>query len=478
MAARTELELENGTSPAATSTEKEEQSGSSQSDVNPIDWDGPDDPEMPSNWPKSKRWINTMAVSTLTLLTPFASSMIAPAVQLIMDDMGEINRNLGSFSVSIYLLGYAFGPLFLAPLSELYGRLPVYHICMFLFLLTNVACVLSVKMPMFIVFRLLTGLVGACPLTLGPASVADCFRQEERGRAMAIWNMPVLLGPSLGPAVGAYVSRSLGWRWNFWLLVIIKETHPPTLLKKKQKKLQKLHGTQHGSSALPSDTTNQLLKKSLARPLKMLFLSPIIFGLSLLTAIAYGTLYLLFTTVSEVFQTRYGIVTNVGLVYLGFGSGQIVGLFLFGLVSDPILKRLASKGGEMKPEYRLPLMIPCSAIIPIGLLVYGWTAQFRVFWFVPIIGTFLIGFGMITVFSSVSTYLVDAFPVYAASATAANTVLRSVGGALLPLAGPKMYEALGQGWGNTLLAGLSLGMIGMIIVAYKYGERLRTKAEY
>lgn len=147
--------------------------------------------------------------------------MIAPAVQLIMDDMGETNSNIGSFSVSIYLLGYAFGPLFLAPLSELYGRLPVYHICMFLFILTNVACALSVNMPMFIVFRLLTGLVGACPLTLGPASVADCFRQEERGRAMAIWNMPVLLGPSLGPAVGAYVSRGLGWRWNFWLLIIM-----------------------------------------------------------------------------------------------------------------------------------------------------------------------------------------------------------------------------------------------------------------
>lgn len=210
----------------------------------------------------------------------------------------------------------------------------------------------------------------------------------------------------------------------------------------------------------------------------MLFLSPIIFGVSLLTAIAYGTLYLLFTTVSEVFRTRYGIVTNVGLVYLGFGSGQIVGLFVFGLLSDVIVKRLAAKGGEMKPEYRLPLMIPCSAIIPIGLLVYGWTAQFRVFWFVPIIGTFLIGFGMITVFSSVSTYLVDAFPVYAASATAANTVLRSVGGALLPLAGPKMYEALDQGWGNTLLAGISLGMIGMIVMSYKYGERLRTKVEY
>lgn len=209
----------------------------------------------------------------------------------------------------------------------------------------------------------------------------------------------------------------------------------------------------------------------------MLCLSPIILGLSLLTAVAYGTLYLLFTTTTEVFKTRYGIITNVGLVYLGFGCGQIVGLFLFGAVSDAIVGRMA-KGGEMKPEYRLPLMIPGSATIPIGLLIYGWTAQFKVFWFVPIIGTFFIGFGMITVFTSVGTYLVDAFPAHAASATAANTVLRSVGGALLPLAGPKMYKALDQGWGNTLLAGVSFGMMGMIVVAYKYGERLRTGSKY
>ncbi|KAM5350934.1 hypothetical protein ACJ41O_003657 [Fusarium nematophilum] len=468
-----EPDLENNPPGVVTPTEKRLPDSQDATNVNLVDWDGPDDPEMPLNWPSSKKWINTMAVSTLTLLTPFASSMLAPAVQQVMRQMGETNQDIGSFSVSIYLLGYAFGPLVLAPLSEVYGRLLVYHICMLLFLLTNIGCALSINIPMLIIFRLLTGLVGACPLTVGPGTVADCFRQEERGKAMAIWTMPVLLGPSLGPAVGAYVSRGLGWRWNFWLLVIMRETHPPTLLKKKTQKLQKLHNNPQLRSAKDlNESHGQLFKRSLARPLKMLFLSPIIFGLSLLTAVAYGTLYLLFTTVAEIFQTRYGIVTNVGLIYLGFGAGQLVGLFLFGIVSDAIVRRLA-RGGEMKPEYRLPLMIPCSAFIPAGLLVYGWTAQFRVFWFVPVIGTFLIGFGMITVFTSVGTYLVDAFPVYAASATAANTVLRSVGGALLPLAGPRMYKALGQGWGNTLLAGLSFGMMGMIVVAYKYGERLR-----
>ncbi|KLO81659.1 multidrug resistant protein [Fusarium fujikuroi] len=472
--------------PAPAMTEKDEREGLPQTVSHCLDSDGPDDPDLPLNWPKSKKWTNIMIVSILTLLTPFASSMIAPAIQPIMDEMQETNPNIGSFMVSIYLLGYAFGPLFLAPLSEIYGRLPIYRICMFAFLLTNIACALSVNMPMLIIFRLLTGLAGACPLTIGPASVADCFSQQERGRAMAIWNMPVLLGPSLGPAVGAYVSRGLGWRWNFWLLIIMtgavlvvcafvqKETHRPTIQRKKLRTLRKERDTEESSPTTPH---RQLIKRSLARPLKMLFLSPIIFGLSFLTAIAYGTLYLLFTTVSETFKTKYGIVTNVGLIYLGFGCGQIVGLILFGMVSDPILRRMA-RDGELKPEYRLPLMIPCSAIIPVGLLVYGWTTEYGVFWFVPITGTFMIGFGMITVFTSVSTYLVDAFPTYAASATAANTVLRSVGGALLPLAGPKMFDAIGQGWGNTLLAGVSLAMITMIVISYKYGERLRTGAKF
>ncbi|QKD62357.2 major facilitator superfamily domain-containing protein [Fusarium oxysporum Fo47] len=451
--------------PTSTMAEKEKHEDLPQPPNDSLDLSVPDDPDMPLNWPKSKRWINIMIVSILTLLTPFASSMIAPAIQPIMDEMHETNPNIGSFMVSIYLLGYAFGPLFLAPLSEIYGRLPVYRICMIVFLLTNIACALSINMPMLIIFRLLTGLAGACPLTIGPASVADCFSQEERGRAMAIWNMPVLLGPSLGPATGA-------------VLVICafvqKETHAPTLQRKKLRKLQKERDTEDFPVATPH---SQLIKRSLARPLKMLFFSPIIFGLSFLTAIAYGTLYLLFTTVSETFKTKYGIVTNVGLIYLGFGCGQIVGLILFGMVSDPILRRMA-RGGELKPEYRLPLMIPCSAIIPIGLLVYGWTTEYGVFWFVPVIGTFMIGFGMITVFTSVSTYLVDAFPTYAASATAANTVLRSIGGALLPLAGPKMFDAIGQGWGNTLLAGVSLAMISMIVISYRYGERLRIGAKY
>ncbi|KAH6682203.1 major facilitator superfamily domain-containing protein [Plectosphaerella plurivora] len=459
-----------------------------------VDWHGPDDPEMPLNWPQVTKWCNVLLVATLTFLTPFASSMFAPAIGQVMDEMGTTDRDVGTFGVSIYLLGYAFGPLFLAPCSELYGRLPVYHICTALFLVLNMCCGLAVNMPMLVVFRLLTGVVGACPLTIGPGSVSDLFRQGERGRAMAVFTMPVLFGPSVGPAVGAYVSRSLGWRWTFWLLIIMtavvyvislifqQETYPPALLRRKAARLRKETGNPHYRAAdkLDQSSSNQqMFWTSIVRPIKMLALSPIILGLSMLTAVAYGILYLLFTTMSDMFQEYYGIVTNVGLVYLASGLGQFAGLLCLGWFSDPLVARMAKRaGGEPKPEYRLPPMLPGGAMLPIGLLIYGWSAHYRVFWFVPLIGQFLIGVSMITVFIPVLTYLVDAFTMYAASASAANTVFRSAGGALLPLAGPRMYASLGQGWANTLLAGISLVMLGKVLVAIKYGERIRTHPKY
>lgn len=76
---------------------------------------------------------------------------------------------------------------------------------------------------------------------------------------------------------------------------------------------------------------------------------------------------------------------------------------------------------------------------------------------------------------SVQTYLVDAFTEYAASAAAANTVLRSLVGALLPLGGRKLFENLGIGWGSSLLGFIGLATIPVPVLFYLYGERIRHK---
>jgi len=99
--------------------------------------------------------------------------MFAPSVGVVMAEFHSTNIDLASFVVSIYLLGYAFGPLALAPLSEMYGRLPLYRISTVLFILFNVGCAKSTNLTMLIIFRFMTGLAGSCPLTLGPGSIAE-----------------------------------------------------------------------------------------------------------------------------------------------------------------------------------------------------------------------------------------------------------------------------------------------------------------
>jgi MFS family permease len=180
--------------------------------------------------------------------------------------------------------------------------------------------------------------------------------------------------------------------------------------------------------------------------------------------------------VSTLFTSIYSIsAANVGLVYLGCGAGQFVGIIVLGYISDRIVQRMAKhRNGEMKPEFRLPPLLPAVFFMPIGLLTYGWTAQYELYFMIPVLATTMIGLGAICVFMPVATYLVDAFTEYAASATAANTVFRSIGGALLPLCGRRMYAALGYGWGNTLLAGAGVAMAPVVWIFLKYGERIRT----
>lgn len=245
------------------------------------------------------------------------------------------------------------------------------------------------------------------------------------------------------------------------------------------KTLRKETGNENLRSKLdPGISTRDYFIRAIIRPTKMLLFSPIVLTLSVYMAVVYGYLYLLFTTLTLVFEKGYGFSSGtVGLAFLGIGLGSMLGLAIFGIVSDKIVKRMSAKG-EMKPEYRLPPLIPGSLLVPIGLFWYGWTAETHQHWILPIIGTMWVGFGLLATFMPIQTYLVDAFTIYAASAIAASTVLRSLVGAFLPLAGPSLYSALGLGWGNSLLGFIALAMAPSSWIFFKYGERIRKNPRF
>ena len=146
---------------------------------------------------------------------------------------------------------------------------------------------------------------------------------------------------------------------TIFAFIFLRETYPPVLLELKAKRLRKETGNEDLRSKLASPyTPRQVFKLAFIRPMKMLLFSPIVLALSTYVAVVYGYLYLLFTTITEVMEVTYHFSSgSVGLTYLGIGIGAMVGVISFGLTSDRILKYM-SKNGQMKPEYRLPPLIP------------------------------------------------------------------------------------------------------------------------
>ena len=267
---------------------------------------------------------------------------------------------------------------------------------------------------------------------------------------------------------------------TIFVIIFNRETNPVILMERKTKRLQlelerpELRSCYENTKSEEKNKAGILLRR-LATPLRLLLQSPIVAIIALYIAIVYGCLYLLFTTVTDVFQNTYHWGVGVsGLSYIGLGMGFIVGQVVFGLVSDKIVIRLTKRNdGVFKPEMRLPLCILYALFVPISFFWYGWSVNAPTHWIVPIIGLFPFGFGMVGIFGTLQTYIIDSYPRYAASGIAAVTVTRSLFGALLPLAGPYMYDAMGYGWGNSLLGFLTLAMIPMPILFHRYGQILR-----
>lgn len=183
---------------------------------------------------------------------------------------------------------------------------------------------------------------------------------------------------------------------------MVRETYPPVLLERKVKRLREETGNPllKPATSVANQGISQRTRiyRSVRRPLVLLFGSPIVFLFSVFIAVVYSYQFLLFVTIPIVFGDgdggTYGFsVGETGLAYLGIAGGLLIGNFIFGCISDRILSNKA-KGRELKPEYRLPLMIPAAFCIPTCFFIYGWSTEYALHFMLPICATSLLGIGL------------------------------------------------------------------------------------
>ncbi|KAI0837074.1 MFS general substrate transporter [Hypoxylon sp. FL0890] len=453
-----------------------------------VTWNGSDDPEHPYNWPFFRKWAITILLSNGGLVTLMSGAMLAPALESISADLGTGEEETQIF-LSIFVLAFAFGPMVLSPLAEVFGRRPVWILSSCFYILWNTVAGFSHSPGLMIASRILSGIGASAEFAITNPVLSDCWIPSQRGVSFTISTFIPLLGPAIGPIIGGAVSQSIGWRWTFWILSIydgllvliaiflFRETYEVIILNRRAAKLRESTGNPYYTKAQgASETLASRVGGALTRPIRLLLTQPILQLVGFFLAYNFGILYLVLSTFATLWIERYGQTqTQSGLNYIALVIGYTIAAQVGGRLMDRLWSYLKAKAGNnTAPEYRVPLMIPGAILIPLGLFIYGWTAERHTHWIVPDVGIAILGCGIINNTQSLQAYVMDAYREYVASASAASQFLRSITGFAFPIFAPAMYQALGYGWGNSVLA-LTFVVIGWPapFLLWRYGATLR-----
>ncbi|KAF2746861.1 synaptic vesicle transporter [Sporormia fimetaria CBS 119925] len=450
------------------------------------------DPENPKNWSKAYKWWCTMVVAVTCLIVAFNSSVITPGIDQVSAEF-NVSRVAALLSVTLFVIGFGVGPMVFAPLSEVVGRRPIYASTLLVAVIFTIPGAVAKNFGTLLVTRFLAGVSFSAPMTLVGGTLADMWRNEERGVPMAAFSAAPFIGPAIGPLVGGYTSMALGWRWLYWLQLIasgfvwavitftVPETYAPTLLKKRAKKLRKETGNEKyvTEEDLDMRPLKERLMIFLVRPFQLLFLEPIVLLISVYMSVLYGLLYMFFIAYPIIYQDGKGYSKgSTGLMFLPLMVGVILSAACGPFVNKHYVSLVHKHNGNPPPEARLiPMMISCWCI-PIGLFIFAWTSYPRLHWAGPAFAGFPVGFGIILLYNSANNYLVDSYQHQAASALAAKTFLRSFWGAGVVLFTSQMYNRLGYQWASTLLAFIGLACCAIPYVFYYKGVAIRKHSKY
>ena len=230
--------------------------------------------EKPINMPLWKKWTITMLTALMTAIITFCSSVFSSAAHAtaIEFHVSEVVTLLG---LSLFVMGFALGPLAWGPISEKYGRKRPLMIGFFAFAIFQIPLALGQNLTTVLISRFLEGAFGASAMVINSAMFADFWAPTDRGIASSVYAASTFAGPTLGPILGSMIVEShLGWRWIAWVTLIVAvpagvaaqlflpETYEPVLLERKAKRL--------GLQVKVGIGAGEFVQKFLTKPLRML----------------------------------------------------------------------------------------------------------------------------------------------------------------------------------------------------------------
>ncbi|RPD65674.1 MFS general substrate transporter [Lentinus tigrinus ALCF2SS1-6] len=375
----------------------------------------PGSPEDPQNWSRPYRWYLSLLSCFLVFVTTFASA--APS-GYAADLRGQFHMTaeLVALTITLFVIGFCFGPLLWGPLSEQFGRRAVLIPCYALF---TVGAALSPNSASIMVFRLLGGIFSAAATPIAPALLADIWDPSTREKALTYLGFLSFVGPTLGPLVGGLMAGAhISWQWIFWLLTIL----------------------------------------FIGGCLYMLFEAyPVVFE-----------------------EGHHFPSSSLGLAYLPVTAGGVITMVIYLWAFQPYYERKVQQYAPepIPPEERLLMAVWAAPLFSITFFWFGWTSFPGMNFWAPLMSGLLMGMSTLALIVSLLNYIIDVYVYAAASALGAGTVLRSIFGAIFPLFSAQMFRALNPRWASTLVGCIAVLMIPIPVLLMRYGPVLRAKSRY
>ncbi|RJE20598.1 transporter [Aspergillus sclerotialis] len=413
-----------------------------------VHWTGSDDPDHPRNISYVRKWVITVMLGLMTVCVTIASSIFSSATQTTAK-VFNVAPEVMVLGTSLFVLGFAFGPIIFGPLSELYGRKAPLFIGMFVFAIFQIPVAVARNLQTIFVCRFFGGLFASAPLAINGGLLADIFDPVDRGIAVAVFAAATFIGPVAGPVLGGFITMSyLGWRWTEYITAImafffttvgffiIPETYEPVILEWRAKKLR--HSTKiwgiHAKAEESAPDLKDIAERYLLRPFVMLLLEPILVLITLYMGFIYGFLYLCFMAYPIAFEELRGWNLGVGaLPFIAVLIGVLAACVFIGIYSKTRFQRVMQEQGHVVPEERLIPMVVGGVLLPAGMFWFGWTSNSHIIWVPEVISGGFLGAGILLIFLQGLNYIIDVYTIYANSAIAANSFFRSWLGAGFPL---------------------------------------------
>ncbi|KAJ5774466.1 hypothetical protein N7457_009362 [Penicillium paradoxum] len=461
-----------------------------------VTFEGECDKMDPHNWSLACRMYTTILTSLLACVI-FWSSTIDTTALTSTKLLFHTSLEVQTLPTAMFLIGSGLGALVTAPVSELFGRNPVYIPTMVAFMLFNMGAGLSQTAVQRIICRGLAGLFGSAPSVLAAATLVDVWSRIERVYAFPAFSIIVFTGPLVGPIPGSAVVSETSWRWVDWMTIIfaalilvpvilfLPETYSPILLYWKAKELRRLTGDDRYRSPLEFKRVSFLhrLRTSLYRPILLFTTEPIIMIHSAILSLLFIILYTFVAGYVAIFEHEYkfsSVTTAVAFLGIEVGillSAAVVPLSMW-LMRREIHRSRARGQSRPDPEITLYMGMFGAPAVPISLFWMGWTSRPEISHWSPLIASVLFGFGTLCIFISAYQYVADAFELHVASALSSLQVLRLVSAGVMAIVAEIMYHALGIGRTLTLLGGLSLLFLPMPYLLYWKGYKVRKWSRY